>query len=114
VNLLKLFCRQPIAYTRLREQKAWPGGVGFELAAQLTHVNPQVMAAIRTAAAPDGVQPLSVPVDERLARSIIKRALIRMALPESQAALANRSRACWRGTVIRGYGLERRLRTRGS
>ena len=40
--------------------------------------------------------------------------LTRMALPESQAALANRSRACWRGTVIRGYGLGRRLRTRGS
>jgi integrase len=43
-----------------------------------------------------------------------KRGQTRMALPESQAALANRSRACWRGTVIRGYGLGRRLRTRGS
>jgi hypothetical protein len=43
-----------------------------------------------------------------------KMGLSGMALPESQAALANRSRACWRGTVIRGYGLGRRLRTRGS
>lgn len=61
MSLLKLFCRQPIAHACLGEQKVRPGGVGFELAAQLTHVNPQVMAAIRTAAAPDGVQPLSVP-----------------------------------------------------
>ncbi len=44
-----------------------------------------------------------------------KNALYRgMALPESQEACTNRARACGRGTVIRGYGLGRRLRTRGS
>src|ERR687895_1686864 len=54
-----------MAPARLREQKVRPGGVGFELAAQLTHVNPQVMTAIRMSTAPDGMQQL--PVGERLA-----------------------------------------------
>jgi hypothetical protein len=37
-----------------------------------------------------------------------------MALPESQAAVAKRARACCRGTLRRGYGFGRRLHARGS
>src|SRR5262245_24727008 len=44
----------------------------------------------------------------------IKRSPTRMALPESQVAVAKRARACCRGTRRRGYGLGRRLHARGS